>query len=289
MDDMTDLTASLPVETSQSELNDQVPDSDDIQMGEIDTDLIILDDDSEDLVVGTTADVSVHDPYNLKEPEDANLRLELFTNIYRGQRVELKNFVKPPECNTYFDQGDDILRVYLHNTIFTAKVWMNYDAAEERFFRGDRAMACGKLRLPDEKLESLNSIDPSKLNFRHVRFDICTPFRPLAQVTLEVIHQRSGIAQLRCKGDHVGDGTRVLCGFLNTCNRAIRDRGMMDPMMGLTMSDLEWFATFFRRHPSPTDDDECWEKPAYEGGEWAGIEEAQLSFGRTRSRRSWRD
>lgn len=100
--------------------------------------------------------------YAVSEDEAARRRLEQFENMFATQDVELKRFAPPPQCAQFPVQEQDILEAYLDHATFTAKIWINFDAAENVFFEGTRAAACGKLQIPQAKLDFLLRMDAKR-------------------------------------------------------------------------------------------------------------------------------
>ena len=211
--------------------------------------------------------------------EVARLRCELLTSTFSDQVVELKDFASPPQCAEYPDYVEEILGAFLDHATFTAKVLINFDAAEEVFFEGARAVECGKLQIPKAKLNHLNDLDSDIYNFRRVRLDICTPFRTLAKIWFTV-HDRGDKATLDIRGkivtQHPPLRTSVLYNFLVSRIQALHD---VDSDQNFDMEDLNNIAKTFRRQCEYDDEENEWEKPCYGGGEWAGVEEPVRRFG----------
>ena len=212
--------------------------------------------------------------YHAVSDDDAvRLRLEQFENTFATQEVELKRLSPPPQCAQFPDQEEDILEAYLDHATFTAKIWVNFDAAENVFFEGTRAAACGKLQIPKAKLDFLLRMDAKEINFRNVRFDICTPFRTLARIYMN-IRENHGDALLDVDGDMEGQQPPRALGPLRRflVDRVRTLRGM-EIDRNLDMHDLVGIARMFRRRHEDGQEEDEWEKPCYEGGEWAGVEE----------------
>lgn len=199
--------------------------------------------------------------------------LEQFETTFATQEVELKSLAPPPQCAQFPGQEEDILEAYLDHATFTAKIWVNFDAAENLFFEGTRAAACGKLQIPTAKLDFLLGMDAKEVNFRKVRLDICTPFRTLARIYMN-IRENHGCALLDVDGEMVQQQPRraltPLRDFLGNCVGRLHRAGCDD---NLSMHDLVEIARLFRRRHENDQDEDKWEKPCYEGGEWAGVEE----------------
>lgn len=203
-----------------------------------------------------------------KEAED-RLRLELYTNMFKGQVVELRNLKSPPECSQHPEQAQDILKAYLAHTTFAVKVWTNFDADEKVFHDGIRAKDCGKLRLSKAKHDWLSSQDPKTFHLQHVRFDIGTPFRTLAQMHFHVTEGTGLKASGNMKHNEGVGRLPMLRDYLQDCLDSFNESGTR--CQRLSMVDLEGAALAFRRDKK---DDEfgLWELPKYGGGEWAGVE-----------------
>lgn len=265
-DAMDDVTQGLPAEASTYQTQDNTADhTSDIH----DTDATQADPEATPKQQDHAAN---HD-------EAARLRLELLENMFTTQEVELKDFAPPPQCAQYPDQRTDILEAYLDHATFTVKIWVNFDAAENVFFEGPRAEACGKLQIPQAKLDYLLSLDPKEINFRNVSLDIGTPFRTLAKIWMNV-REKNGDAQLVADGDmveqHPPRALITLLEFLAGRVRRLNRAGFSD---NLGMQDLIAIARMFRRQHEYDDDEDEWEKPCYEGGEWAGVEEPIFNRG----------
>ncbi|GAB7323081.1 hypothetical protein MBLNU13_g05592t1 [Cladosporium sp. NU13] len=211
--------------------------------------------------------------------EVARLRYELLTSAFSDQVVELKHFASPPQCEQHPDYAEEVLGAFLDHATFTAKVWINFDAAEEVFFEGARAADCGKLQIPRAKLNHLNDLDSDIYNFRRIRLDIGTPFRTLVKIWLTV-HDRGNKASLEIRGKLVVQNpplrTSVLYNFLVSRIQTLQDVGSDQ---NLDLEDLNNIAKTFRRQREDDDEENEWEKPCYGGGEWAGVEEPIRRFG----------
>lgn len=240
-------------------------------------------DDLNDIASALPEESPPQDPNQEVQDDTAtNLRLELIRNMFADHVTELKTLDKPVQCQQYPDQTREVITAYLTNTTFTVKVWINFDAAQQVFFEGDRAEACGKLHLPNKKYNELAGIDPAVLKFQHVCFQIGTPFRTLAEMNFDVENSEDD-PQLQVSGGLLLQAARVerLQKYLKRCVSLIRDAGLVYGNDGLVLQDLENFATLFRRNrrQSPGRQDD-WEQPAYSGGEWAGEEEPRFGLGR---------
>ena len=204
----------------------------------------------------------------------SRLRLELLANTFAAEPVQLKDIKTPPECYVYQDQGEEIFFTYLSLTVFHVKVWVNFDACEEVFFEGVRSTACGKLQLPEHVYESIAILNPADFKLQHVCFEIGTPFRTLAVVDLVVEHGEHGAA-VRAESEMTRehDNKHRLFKYMQYCCRNIERIGLAYGIDGLTLQDLEHFASLFHRDRQVSPGrNEDWENPAYEGGEWAGVE-----------------
>jgi hypothetical protein len=206
---------------------------------------------------------------------EANLRLELLTNIFATEPVQLKDFKEPPECFQNQHQGAEIFSRYLFHTYFLVKVWISFDADEEVFFEGARSEACGRLRLPEAVYQDLATSDPGIIKLQEVCLEIGTPFRTPATIDLTVEHNDDH-HRLRARGKMLPghDDKRRLVDYMRYCVKRITHIGLADGVDGITLNDLEFFASLFRRDRETSPGrNEDWEEPAWEGGEWAGEEE----------------
>jgi hypothetical protein len=206
------------------------------------------------------------------DDEAAKLRLELFTSMFAGQEVELKNIAMPPQCAQYPAQAEDIRAAYLDHTIFTVKIWVNFDPVQQVFFEGATAADCGKLQIPKARLDYLLGQDTDILNFSNVHLHICTPFRQLAMIRLN-LREKDDSFNREIKGtmlkQHPPRRMMVLQRYLGRCLDVLRKEEMNQ---NLDFTDLVPIAGLFRRGRRHDDEEGDWEHPAYGGGEWAGIE-----------------
>lgn len=211
--------------------------------------------------------------------ETVKVRLELLTSTFAKQVVELKHFASPPECAQYPEQFEEILGSFLDHATFTAKVWVNFDAAEGVFSEGARAADCGKLQIPRAKLDSLTDLDSNILNFRRIRFDIGTPFRTLAKIWFRVRAEGDRVL-LRVTGKMVDQNPPLRSSLLHDfLLQRVQGLDNVGADQNLDMSDLICIAKSFRRRRGLDDEEDEWEKPRYGGGEWAGIEKPAFSRG----------
>ena len=243
-----------------------------------------LDDDTELFRAGSS-------PTDLSDDEvdraERRFRLELLANIFADKPVQLKDFDIPPECFQYKDQGSEILSQYLFHTDFNVKVWINFDAYEEVFFESARSAACGKLHLPDRVCEDLATADQGVIKFQQVRLVVGTPLRTLALLDLTVEHNDDR-ARLRARGKMLSEHADKyrLVNYMKHCCKRIGHFGLADGADGITFDDLQFFASLFRRDREASPGrDEDWEEPAYEGGEWAGVEDPYQTTPTTPTRR----
>jgi len=205
----------------------------------------------------------------------ASLRLELLTTIFAAEPVQIKDITTPPECKLFPDQRLEIISRYLFHTDFSVKVWISFDASQEVFFEGTRSAACGKLRLPKEVYHDLTAADPGLVKFQQVRFEVGTPFRTLAVLDLTVEHDDDRF-RLRVRGNMMPEHSNKyrLFKYIKHCCQRIGQTGLADGVDGITFTDLEFYASMFRRDREASPGrNEDWEEPAYEGGEWAGVKD----------------
>lgn len=290
MEDLSDLTEALPAPASTPVLNDEAHDDANV-MEDITQDppaeggASSAQDNARDNTNDTTesADATPEATPTQQDQADAHdevarLRCELLTSVFADQVVELKQFATPTECAQYPDHAEEILGAFLDHATFTANIWINFDAAEEVFFEGTRAADCGKLQIPKAKLNYLTELDSDIYNFRCVRLDIGTPFRTLARIWLTV-HNRDDKASLKIRGRMVAQcpplQSSVLRDFLDSRIQVLNGVGAD---RNLDLEDLHSIAANFRRRREYDGEQDEWEKPCYEGGEWAGIEEPIRAF-----------
>lgn len=295
MEDLIDLAEALPAESAPHEPNNAHDDADamdDVTQGlpaeasAYQTQDNAADHTSDNNDQGDVGATRAHPEATPKQQdhvtnhdEAAKLRLELLENMFATQEAELKRFAPPPQCAQFPDQEADILEAYLDHATFTVKIWVNFDAAENVFFEGARAEACGKLQIPQAKLDYLLSMDTKEINFRNVRLDICTPFRKLAMIWMCVC-EKNGDAQLKVDGDMVElHPPRALLPLLRFLSGRVRGFKRAGLNRNLDMQDLVAIAATFRRQHEYDDDEDEWEQPRYGGGEWAGVEEPIFNRG----------
>lgn len=288
MDDLSDITRALPVETASHELKYVLDDTDAMdgvtQALPAETRASDADEASEDMTDianATSADPNASPQQSDRATHDdkaARLRLEQFERLFAGQTVELKNFARPPQCVQHPEQAEDIFGAYLDQSTFTVKIWVNFDAAEEVFFEGARAAGCGKLQIPKAKLDHLLRLDTKEINFCRVRLDIGTPFRTLAKISLRV-YDKDGKAALKVKGEMLEQRPPCdlddLRDFLVECGRRIESQGIDQ---NLDMEDLIGIARLFHRQRETRDRANEWEQPKYGGGEWVGMKEPPIRY-----------
>ncbi|KAK5138030.1 hypothetical protein LTR08_005827 [Meristemomyces frigidus] len=114
-------------------------------------------------------------------------RKAMCEGYFQLQTLPIEHIARPPECELYGPFfANEIQSAYLRCSTFVFKVWANYDACEKRFYTDVRYKDCGKLVLTPKSRGYLESVMADKALFRNVRFDIGTPFRVLARVTIEI-------------------------------------------------------------------------------------------------------
>lgn len=256
MEDLSDITKALPTEAPLNAPVDAHEDAN--SMGD---------------TTQTTPNQATPPKDKDKDEEEAAMeRLSQLIAKFTKQKVELRDYAPPAECKQYIAQRKDILYAYLDHTTFTVKIWTNFDAAEEVFYDGARAVDCGKLQIPKEKLKHFLSLDGEEANFRKIQLEVGTPFRTLANFWLSLRHL-DGEDSLNIRGkmveQHRPRELAPLRDFLASVVRRIDNAGID---RNLTMEDLVGIAALFRRDPNRGQEDD-WEQPAYGGGEWVGIEE----------------
>lgn len=205
---------------------------------------------------------------------DQYLRPELFASHFIGKEVELQALEAPLSLmRKHRKYRDDVFAAYMQYTTFNVTVWVNFDAAEQVFFSGKRAEACGKLRLTSGKHQELAAMDSEALSFHRVRFHLSTPFRRLAHLDLDVVEREDARPQLRVDGKMLMKLERLRV-YLVRVAKVIMAFTLKPEVEALAFRDLETFAGWFCR-VSPATVGLEWEQPAYGGGEWAGVEEVE--------------
>ncbi|EMC95668.1 hypothetical protein BAUCODRAFT_34433 [Baudoinia panamericana UAMH 10762] len=101
--------------------------------------------------------------------------------------VPIEKLAIPDLCHEYPPFGDEIFAAYLRYTTFSCKTWVNYDATACMFYVDEqRLKTCGKLRISAIAMQHLLETNLDRAPLPTVRFDVGTPFRSLAYLTLEV-------------------------------------------------------------------------------------------------------
>ena len=294
MEDLSDLTEALPAPAATRELDDEAHShanvtEDATRASQAEGGLSSAQDSAHDdtIVMIDSADATsvereatpTQQDHDDAHDEVARLRSELLTSTFSDQVVELKHFAIPPECAQHPDYAEEILGAFLDHATFTAKIWVNFDATEQVFFEGARAADCGKLQIPKAKLNHLNNLDSDIYNFRRVRLDIGTPFRTLARLWF-ILRDQGDKVHLQIKGKMVAQhpplASTILHDFLASRVRVLDNVGLDQ---NFDMEDLNKIAGHFHRKREYDDDEDEWEKPCYEGGEWAGVEEPIFNRG----------
>lgn len=291
MEDLSDLTEALPANSAPHESSNAREDAD--AMDGVSQGLLeepsayetqryahdgTNDMNDTDFIQVESVTSPTYQEHAVSEPEAATLRLEQFQTIFATQEVELKHFVPPPQCAQHPEQAEDILEAYLDHATFIVKIWVNFDAAENVFFDGSRAAACGTIQIPKAKIDRFIALR-ADINFRKVRLDICTPFRTLAKIWLDV-REKHGDALLEVDGEmvelHPPRQLTPLHDFLTNCVRRLNGAGLD---RNLDVQDLVKIARMFRRTHGDDQEEDEWEQPCYGGGEWAGMEKPTFSRG----------
>jgi hypothetical protein len=292
MEDLSDLTEALPPRAAPHESNDARSNTNDMEDGTRVPPAGMSTHQTQDDAPDHTRDMTGNDDTradpdaNLKQQnhaasddEAARLRLQQFISTFATQEVELKLLAPPPQCSQFPGQETDILEAFLDHATFTVKIWTNFDAAENVFFEGARAEACGKLQIPQAKLDSLLRLDAKEINFRNVRLDICTPFRTLARIYMNVRENR-GDALLDVDGEMVElYPPRALIPLREFLEERVKRFNNVGVDRNLEMQDLVGIARLFRRRHEDGQEEDEWESPRYGGGEWAGVEEPTFNWG----------
>ncbi|KAF7190725.1 hypothetical protein HII31_07884 [Pseudocercospora fuligena] len=119
------------------------------------------------------------------------VREKHYRTAFENLVIQLKDLRPPPPCQQYPSIGEEIFESYLRHATFVARVWINYDAVTQKFFLNpDRLAGCGKLRLNHEKRRYLESFGDG-LEFSSIRFEIGSPFRVLARISIDVISEET--------------------------------------------------------------------------------------------------
>ncbi|KAF2722311.1 hypothetical protein K431DRAFT_293477 [Polychaeton citri CBS 116435] len=170
------------------------------------------------------------------------------------QMLSLSELREPPLCKLYPDRRDEILRLFLRRTTFTVEVWTNYTAVDRwtykdgcEFFHDEkRVRDCGRLRLRNkDTLEHIRLLDPGESEMMKVNVAVGTPFRPLLRLVFVM-----GDGNLMISGYHETDDTHTeLHDFVHECYDEILNVGLIHGKKGVTVQDLECYASLFVKKP----------------------------------------
>lgn len=169
--------------------------------------------------------------------------------------VPIEQIAEPNICRLYPDYTEEITNAYLQLTTFSFRVWINYDAAAEKFFTDARIRDCGEVRLPAEAVKHLRKVRADKIELRNVQFDIGTAFRTLARLIVEVRPSKLNVGPqidtfLAVPGTASDRSQSYLKTFLDQLCDNFRDQDITDRKDGLTLANVEQLAARFLPMPS---------------------------------------
>ena len=174
--------------------------------------------------------------------------------------VPIADIEAPFLTDDYKGLETEILRAYLRHTTFIFKIFINYDAAAQRFYadyprqNSGRYGDCGKLLFSPHVSAHLQTVKAHKALLSNVRLDICTHLTPLAQVTLEV---RPG-PRIDHFINHVFHEDDTLTAFINHCARQIAhpSNDATRGKAGFNLSDVGKLSSLFRVEQNEYDRDQ---------------------------------
>ncbi|KAK5124382.1 hypothetical protein LTR85_001599 [Meristemomyces frigidus] len=179
-------------------------------------------------------------------------RDEYYQSIF-AHVIPFEDIEQPDLCLLYPAYAEEIIDAYLQHMTFAFKVWINYDGAADKSFTDDRIQDCGEIRIPPKARKSLKEIGADKAQFRNVRFDIGTAFRPLAQLTIEVRPSKLKVGPYidTFLADVATDRRHYeLHSYLNALCDDIKDKDLTDGEDGFMLADVERLAGRFLFMPN---------------------------------------
>lgn len=108
-------------------------------------------------------------------------RMVYFRRPFFRTVVPIQSISEPELCQKLPDFAEDITTAYLQHTTFTAKVWVNYDAACKKFYDDTRAEDCGQLLMKPKDNAYLQKLDPEVVQLGRVRLEVGTAFNTLCK------------------------------------------------------------------------------------------------------------
>nr|OQO19451.1 hypothetical protein B0A51_10842 [Rachicladosporium sp. CCFEE 5018]OQO31738.1 hypothetical protein B0A51_00640 [Rachicladosporium sp. CCFEE 5018] len=191
--------------------------------------------------------------------------------------------------NAHSSYVENFLAAYLSRTTFTVKVWINFDPSRpsrashwsvprnfQGYYTDRRAEDTGKLILAPTARRFIDSILSKILRFHHIRLDICTPFRHLANLNLDFEMNESLeefdfslSGKYHVDEDTVG-GFKFLKSFVQANAKEVIVWVKEHKWPGLNLADLDEIATLFRRLKEDGDGERTgWmTEPMRHGGDW---------------------
>jgi len=163
--------------------------------------------------------------------------------------VPITMIAVPEACNVFPELAEEIVAAYVEHTTFIFKIWVNHDAAANRFYTDNNwARDCGKLVFSPKTKRYLRKVETHKVLYRNIRFEIGTPFRALAHFTLEVRPCKLPNI-LPCVDVLLDDLThehpRLMAYLRHEVVDDIRDADPTNGKEGMNFKDLEELANMF--------------------------------------------
>ncbi|KAK6441395.1 hypothetical protein LTR95_002368 [Oleoguttula sp. CCFEE 5521] len=191
---------------------------------------------------------------------------------------------------------------YLSRTIFTVKIWLNFDPSRpskglhwsapknfQGFYTDRRAEDTGKLILAPPARHFIDSLPDKLIRFHHIRLDVCTPFHHLASLNLDFEVNESLdqfdfslSSKISVDEDTVGD-FKFFKSFVQANAREIKLWVKEHRWPGLNLADLDEIAALFRRQREEEDGERTgWmTEPMSHGGDWCTPEQEHNQVAQT--------
>ena len=168
------------------------------------------------------------------------------------QRVEpLRHIKQPPLAEDHPDLAEGIVEAYLRHTTFTVKVWVNYDAAGEKFFCDKRARDCGELVLSTTDYQRLQRKLSTVIELSRVRFGVGTPFKVLYHLEVSVPNSKLDLhGDFKVNLNPATSKHPLLLEHLQDVFDKIEDLSLPHGQKGLQLCNIEHLAAMLVRRPT---------------------------------------
>lgn len=154
----------------------------------------------------------------------------------------------PKKCKTSPELTQSIVDTYLDNAIIVAKVWANYDATEERFYKNTRRgedsryQDCGQIILSPQQRARVYGLD---FEMKWIELHIGTAFNMLFK--LLITHNGSNTLGVRAQRIRGTQGTHhALQNRVIDVRNSIMAPRQWAGVAGLKLSDLDYIASQFQ-------------------------------------------